>query len=271
MALMTDGPSRAVGAQRGLAGAGEAIRRPQPAVALDQGTVAPVTGWVGADREVGTTTLAVLVASRVASRARVVCIDADYDRRDVERGVVDGWPKVLDALVGAEPVFAQWQVAAAMLRDPSGAWLLPLPDAWARTPDTPDDALARLIAYAGATVERVVVDLGHRIDGLRASALGMVDRVVIVLAPETPPERVADLVRAVSAAGVPARAIRFVCNRVASGGLRDDALLAALPEAPASVDALWSSEPWSACDLADGTFGAGIDALARWVVAGAGW
>ena len=164
------------------------------------------------------------------------------------------------------------RLARSVYASAEGPHVLALPDETPCTPDTPPDALARVLEVAATAYDRILINLGRRVDTVRAMALRRMDQILLVTTPRRHAQ--ADLIGArdrLQAAGADPHGFGVVVNRIGADAFdtfhllaRCERVVAGLPEDRVTAEHLWHFG-YRGTSASPGTMRAGLATLTAWV------
>lgn len=139
-----------------------------------------VTAVVGSKGGVGSSTLTLLAASRLARRGRTCVVDLDVRSGDLAAMTGIGVRRSIIDLVDIAAEISAREIAEVMYPLPGGLSLLPAPVQGERGEEMTESATRQIITALRYQFDHVVLDCGNRLDDVLAMGLDCADRVLIV-------------------------------------------------------------------------------------------
>ncbi|MDO4242962.1 MAG: AAA family ATPase [Actinomyces sp.] len=139
-----------------------------------------VTAVVGAKGGVGSSTLTLLLASRLARQGRTCVVDLDLRGGDLAAMTGIGVRRSIIDLVDIAAEISAREIAEVIYPLPGGLSLLPAPVQGERGEEMTEAATRQIITALRYQFDHVVLDCGSRLDAVLAMGLDCADRVLVV-------------------------------------------------------------------------------------------
>ena len=148
-----------------------------------QGTI---TAVVGAKGGVGTSTVALMAAARLAQGARTCLVDLDVRGGDLAAMTGISVRRSITDLADIAAEVSAREISEVMYPLPGGIALLPAPEQGETGEMLTESATRQILTMLRYQFDHVVLDCGNRLDDILAMGLDSADRALIVATPDAP-------------------------------------------------------------------------------------
>ena len=148
-----------------------------------QGTI---TAVVGAKGGVGTSTVALMAAARLAQGARTCLVDLDVRGGDLAAMTGISVRRSITDLADIAAEVSAREISEVMYPLPGGIALLPAPEQGETGEMLTESATRQILTMLRYQFDHVVLDCGNRLDDILAMGLDSADRALIVTTPDAP-------------------------------------------------------------------------------------
>ena len=148
-----------------------------------QGTI---TAVVGAKGGVGTSTVALMAAARLAQGARTCLVDLDVRGGDLAAMTGISVRRSITDLADIAAEVSAREISEVMYPLPGGIALLPAPEQGETGEMLTESATRQILTMPRYQFDHVVLDCGNRLDDILAMGLDSADRALIVTTPDAP-------------------------------------------------------------------------------------
>ena len=148
-----------------------------------QGTI---TAVVGAKGGVGTSTVALMAAARLAQGARSCLVDLDVRGGDLAAMTGISVRRSITDLADIAAEVSAREISEVMYPLPGGIALLPAPEQGETGEMLTESATRQILTMLRYQFDHVVLDCGNRLDDILAMGLDSADRALIVATPDAP-------------------------------------------------------------------------------------
>ena len=148
-----------------------------------QGTI---TAVVGAKGGVGTSTVALMAAARLAQGARTCLVDLDVRGGDLAAMTGISVRRSITDLADIAAEVSAREISEVMYPLPGGIALLPAPEQGETGEMLTESATRQILTMLRYQFDHVVLDCGNRLDDILAMGLDSADRALIVAPPDAP-------------------------------------------------------------------------------------
>ena len=148
-----------------------------------QGTI---TAVVGAKGGVGTSTVALMAAARLAQGARTCLVDLDVRGGDLAAMTGISVRRSITDLADIAAEVSAREISEVMYPLPGGIALLPAPEQGETGEMLTESATRQILTMLRYQFDHVVLDCGNRLDDILAMGLDSADQALIVATPDAP-------------------------------------------------------------------------------------
>ena len=148
-----------------------------------QGTI---TAVVGAKGGVGTSTVALMAAARLAQGARTCLVDLDVRGGDLAAMTGISVRRSITDLADIAAEVSAREISEVMYPLPGGIALLPAPEQGETGETLTESATRQILTMLRYQFDHVVLDCGNRLDDILAMGLDSADQALIVATPDAP-------------------------------------------------------------------------------------
>ena len=148
-----------------------------------QGTI---TAVVGAKGGVGTSTVALMAAARLAQGARTCLVDLDVRGGDLAAMTGISVRRSITDLADIAAEVSAREISEVMYPLPGGIALLPAPEQGETGETLTESATRQILTMLRYQFDHVILDCGNRLDDILAMGLDSADQALIVATPDAP-------------------------------------------------------------------------------------
>jgi pilus assembly protein CpaE len=227
-------PLNAAELSRALIKLTELSARPAPLHTADEGEIITVYGARGG---LGTTTLAVNLAARLASLARrVALVDLDLQRGDVAAFLNLTPSQSIGAIAGAPGEIDELFLHQTLTRHASGVFVLPAPAQILDADSIAHDRVAEILRLLRREFQHTIVDTPRALTETMLPGMELADRILILSDLSVPGARAARrIVELLARIGIHANRVDLIITEAVPGPVKIEEAIAAIGKTPLAV------------------------------------